>query len=286
MKLLKRIQMFFLMAVLLVATLLQTGCVYRGYKGDKPELYSVAWANLIATDGCWSDGCERLGDSVVYVLEEDSQGRVLFTYFEGSGALMNLLIMQKKADGKAYYYPEDCYVSFVVSNEEYAGWRCNAPSEEEMKEIIATDFTQEGIDALKAANDWGQPINESKCDTTSIVKKKPNGRYKSTSTKFQTILENYYEYNNIELHPKNVSLLKYSRFIMKDAYGREMYYVISSIYEYTDKTQSMYYYPYLVVIQKDKSYDVSTMVLVEDISNPQAMVKQIKQVNNWNQPIV
>ena len=286
MKLLKKIQTWILTCLLLFSTLLQTSCIYMGYKGDKPELYSVAWANLITADGCWQDGCERFGDSVVYVLEEDSQGRVLFTYFEGSGALMNLLIIQKKADGQAYYSPEDCYVSFAVSNEEYVGWRCNVPSEKEMKEIIVTDFTEEGINQLKALNDWEKPLDESKCATTSIVKKKPSGRYKSQSSKFETALEKYYAHNNIELHPKNVSLLWLSQFIMKDSYGRELYLVIGKVSEYTDKTETLYYYPYLIVIQKDKTYDVSTMVLVDDMQNPQSLVKQIKQANNWNQPIV
>ena len=281
----KRIQTLLLSCLLLILTLLQTGCMYMGYKGDKPELYSVAWANLIHADGCWQDGCERLGDAVVYVLEEDSQGRVLFTYFEGCAAPMNLLIMQKKADGKAYYYPEDCYVSFKVSNEAYVGWRCNIPTQEEMKDIIATDFTEEGINALKTLNDWEKPIDENKCETTSIVHKKTSGRLKSRAGIFTTILKEYYQYKNTQLHPKNVAPLWYSQFIMKDSYGREMYLVFSRIKEYTDKTEVCYQYPYLVVIQKNKTYDVSTMALVEDMQNPQAIVKQIKTANNWNKSI-
>ena len=285
MKLFKKIRTFLMTCLLLFSTLLQSGYIYMGYKGDKPELYSVAWANLLTADGCWQDGCERFGDSVVYVLEEDSQGRVLYTYFEGYAECMNLLIIQKKADGKAYYYPEDCYVSFAVSNEAYVGWCCNVPTEAEMKEIIATDFTQEEINTFKTLNDWDEPIKEEKCDKTAIVTRKPKSSLKIKSSEFESVMRDYYAYVDRELHPKNISLVWTKTFIMKDEYGRELYFVVSDVTDYTDKTETMYHYQFAVIFQKDKSYDVSTMVLLEDVKLFQEQIKQMKTANNWNQPI-
>ena len=98
----KRIKALLVAILLLFSALFSTGCFK--YRGDHPELCSAAWANLITEDGRWADGCELSGDPSILILEEDGEGRVLFSYFEGYRSLMNLMIIQGSDENSVYFY--------------------------------------------------------------------------------------------------------------------------------------------------------------------------------------
>ena len=46
-----RIQSIILVFALLISALLFVGCTYKGYNGDNPELYTVAWKNIPNING-------------------------------------------------------------------------------------------------------------------------------------------------------------------------------------------------------------------------------------------
>ena len=281
----KKIKALILVILLTLSTLLSTGCFLFKYRGDHPELCSAAWANLITADGRWADGCELSGDPSILILEEDGEGRVLFSYFEGYRSLMNLMIIQGSDENNVYFYSDDCYISCVVSDEKFVGWRSVYPSDEDVREIIESDFSKEQIDELKAKNDWGKPIDNSKCESTAIVDIKPDTKIKLKDSHFENIVEEYYVYTERYVHPKNVSHVWTSSYITSDAYGRELHLVNTKITDYYDKYDITYEYPLLMVIMPDKSCDVSTIVIIEDSINPQELVKEIKTANGWNTPI-
>ena len=271
-------------ALILALTLMLcslTGCIYPGYLGDDPELCSVAWANLVAIRGHWSDG-EMQGGPYMDVVDTDSYGRVLFSYTERQWIedehgnykeSVYLIVMQKKDDTTAYYYPEDCYYHVKV-------------------EVLETDeekyvFDTEVIEALKLLNDWEKPIDLAKCDSTEIVTKKPDGKIENGDNHqfLDDIIRRYHELSGRYISPKNISFYDYSRFVVADDYGRDLWTVYTSFEEHTEKVVTYYSYTFLIVLMPDGSCDETTVVMLEDTYNAQDTVKSIKAANNWNKPI-
>ena len=262
-----KLKALILAIVLVFSVLLTTSCIYPGYSGDYPELCSVAWANLLSARGTGSNG-EAIYDPDVKVLQKDSLGRVLFAYSEDRGAGVHLLIMQKSDENKAYYYPEDCYL--FITNES------NFPK---------FDLESEQIFALKAQNDWDLPINESKCESTEIVRKKQEGKLELSDSDREKIIKEFSSNPDKQLKPGSVSLYDNTGFITSDSYGRELHIVTTVFSEITDKSEKNYYYYSLIIIMPDGSLDVSTVIILSDMENPQDDVKKIKAENGWNTPI-
>ena len=242
------------------------GCTYKGYKGDTPELYTVAWNNIPTLYGYMSNG-EVSYDASVKVLEKDGQGRVLFTYTEDyTEKSCYVLIMQRADDMYAYYYPDDCYV-FIFAEEGLP----NLDGEEVAK--------------LKSLNDWNKPIDEGKGEAAKIIRKKPEGKIKVSDYYFESIVREYHESYGRYIHPKNVSFVAYYDFMRADDYGRELYVLYTRFYEYAEKIEVCYNFVFLVVVNPDKSYDSSTVILLEDRTATQEDMKKIKAKNDWNTPL-
>ena len=266
-KLFIRIKALLLIFALVVSTLLFVGCTYRGYNGDYPELCSVAWASIPTLTGFASNG-EVLYDARVEILENDSYGRVLFTYSESYGVnSFYVMIVQYSDAANAYYYPDDCYIYMICENKD-----------------ALIDLDTYEIEELKTLNDWNEPLDESKCEGTEIVRKKPEGKIKVSNSYFEEIVREYHENSGRYIHPKNISFLGYYRFGISDDYGREMYVVNTNFEEYTDKTETYYEYVFLIVVNPDKSYDPATVVILENLANPRDEVKNIKAQTGWNTP--
>lgn len=269
-KLFIRINLVALIFALVISTFLIAGCTYSGYKGDYPELCSVAWKNIPTIYGFASNG-EAVSDAVVEVLETDSFGRILFSYSEDTngygGFGCYILIMQKSDGKKAYYYADDCYTHIVFENENV---------------LIDLDLSE--INELKELNDWNKPLDESKCESTDVVRKKAEGKINVSNSYFEKIVREYHENSGRYIHPKNVSFVLFFEFGIADDYGREMYVVNTRFEEFTDKTETNYEYVFLIVVNSDKSYNASSVVILKDLANPKDEVKSIKIQNNWNMP--
>ena len=209
----------------------------------------------------------------------------MFSYFEGYGALMSLMIVQDYDEENVYFYPDDCYISFKVTDDRFTRWRSIYPKEDDVKAIIDSDISPEQIEELKARNDWGLPLDKSKCDSTEIVKKKPDTKIKVKDSDLENIMDDYYEYTGRYVHPKNGSHVWISSYVTSDDYGRELHFVQTRITEYYDKYDITYNYPLLMIIMPDKSCDVSTIVVLEDSTAAQETVKELKAKNGWNTPI-
>ena len=258
-----RIKAIILVFALFISVSLFAGCTYRGYNGDYPELYSVAWSNIPNISGFMSNG-EVLYDAAVEILEIDDYGRILFSYSEDMyGNSRYILIMQRADSERAYYYPDDCYV-YVCP------------------ETTALNLDLSEIIELKHINDWNKPLDESKCEGTEIVRKKPEGKLKVKDSYFENIIREYHESSDRYVHPKNISFVRFFEFSMSDDYGRELYVVYTDFNEYNEKTEIAYEFVFLVIVNPDKSYDPSTVVLLENATSPQEAMKTIKTQNNWN----
>ncbi len=263
-----------LILVLLMSVTAFSGCIMiREYKGPNPELCSVAWANLVGIMGYWSDG-ELTGDPTLEILQTDSYGRVLFSYseehFYKEKKGVYLLVMQSCDGSTASYYPEDCYYHVFA---DVVDDKCI--------------YDTEVIEALKLLNDWEKPIDASKCESTEIVTRKPEGKIDNAENDsyLEEIVERYYERDGRYVNPRNISFVSLSRFVMKDDYGREMYIVYTNFEEYGNKVEIYYSYKFLMVFTPDGNCHEESVTLMNDPNNAQNDVKRIKEMCGWNTPI-
>ncbi len=252
---------------LLAISLLFTGCTpspYKGYEGEFPELCAVAWATIPTTKGYKvnSEG----GEPYVSSLETDGYGRILFFYSEDYENEKGYVAIMQRTDGaNAYYYPDGGYVPITRASDK-----------------DAIDLNTSEIVALKERSDWGLSLNEEKCKATKIDKFPIPGELGLSGSFFDDLLKEYYEYQGRYVHPKNGSLWGFFRSVMTDDYGRSLYYIESYFHEYTHKSHTSYFYCFLVVINPDKSYDVSKVVLLENENDPREDEKWIKEQTGWN----
>ena len=76
-------------ATLLMMAFMLISCTSTEYKGEFPELYSVAINSVLG-----NIGYEAHTDSIIAIIEEDGFGRILFSYTE-ERMTYSILIIQK-----------------------------------------------------------------------------------------------------------------------------------------------------------------------------------------------
>lgn len=151
---------------------------FEGYNGDYPELYTVAMESLPDVRGYIS--FEHFHQPVLVLLAEDGYGRKMFCYTEerDSGSEdkyhrggVNIVICQYADDTYAYYYADCNYISSALC----VGNEVVFPSGQQYPSVITkplNDFTEEQIEDLKNANDWGKELDLRKCVKAEISRKK------------------------------------------------------------------------------------------------------------------
>lgn len=223
--------------------LLFSGCrdSYKYYE-DYPEFFSIAIYTLLGVTG--GDGDE------IEILEKDTKGRTLFSFStidnptnSDKSGLYSIMICQKTDSKYAYYYPDYNFIT--------------APTRE--------DISEEEILELKARNDWEKELDESKIIKVKIVRKreKENSR---DSRKFE-IFKNKVNFDNEEINMFSLG---------KDKNNRWLYYAIVQ-----DREKHKYKRSYMLILNKDFSYQDSYIQQAEDIWNYQDQLKRFKEINNW-----
>ena len=257
---------FALAIFLLLTAPLLLGCQYQGYTGEGNELCAVAWDNIPFLYGYIADG-ERTLNAEVKLIETDSFGRVLFSYTEDvepSGYY--ILIMQYTKGKTAYYYPDDCYVYLPLKE-----------SDNGSPNIYASEVVK-----LKEINDWELPRNEHKCKSISVSNVKPDGELHVSESFFENIVREYHEASGRYIHPKNSDFVKRISFVTADDYGRELYAVSTKFDEYTEKKHIEYNFNFFVILNSNKSYEASSVLLIDDYKNAQNNIKSLKEKCGWN----
>ena len=134
------------------------GCSYNDYSGERTDLYTVAVNSVLWNTG-HSSGADRYYDSEIKILETDTYGRVLYTYYEKTHetlAFSSLIISQHSSDGYVYYYEDYNYL--IKEQKLYSG---------ELRQ-----FSQEETENLKTLNDWGKEPDLNKCTKKEIIRDK------------------------------------------------------------------------------------------------------------------
>ena len=275
----KKTKLLLITVILVLSVFLSTGCRIE-YGSEYPDLCSATWVNLPGVSGYSFNG-EISYAPTVLVLETDKERRTLFFYQEDRGPYWHILIIQKSDDESVYYYPDDCYLSYP-KGEDY--W--SVMSEEvDVKDMVHNLISAEELSAFKELNDWDQPINDEKCESTDLVTRKAEGKNSPGEARLEDYALAYYESRGIYIHPKNMNLARSSRYITCDSYGRELYLIESWVENYSIKSETTYYYNLLMVIMPDGYCDTSTIIQVDNPHECRDAVKQIKLDNNWNTPI-
>lgn len=245
---------------------------YKGYKGENEDLYTEAIYSLLGNRGYYLEG-EIIDDSEIVVIEEDSYGRTMFSYFEKNEiSSFSYLIAQKTEDGYVYFYPD---FNFISSDYDYPYENDNV--------IFSTDE----INTLKSLNDWNLPLNESKMVCYKITNLKDKPESKIPEETFEVLLKSLSRQFN---YLGDDTLYRYSEYFMTDDYGRTMYYVygVGRDAEGTGVSPDSILQEFnaVVIIQSDGTYDLNESILnLTSLQEYQNDLKAFKFLNGWNQPV-
>jgi len=260
----KSTKILIVLSVLLLALSL-TGCRYKRYKGKYPELYSVAINSLLWNSG-QSAAAGKLVDPKIEIIEEDSYGRILFSYIEqcyarATIAFDSLLICQKSDEEFTYFYPDYNFVS--IEREPY--------SHNYYK------FSVDEIQTLKNLNDWDKEVDLEKCVKVEITRNKP---------KLQIDKEVFDKlFRKAIKHESENKLFIHTDFLISDNYGRSIYYGFGEEKLGSDKNYQKRYFYRVFIFNPDSSYNEETCILEPtDYYNYQDELKAFKELNNWNMP--
>ena len=147
----KRINTFKVLALCLLLPVLLTSCYRPGTLGASGhyEVYELGKIAIPVFSGLSGDEASRFDEATL--LETDSYGRSLYSYrclgYCEYLILCQMYIENTEYDFRVYWY-DDC-------------WRC--------KDDNAGGFSFEEIKELKAANDWGNPLDTSKMNDAQIL---------------------------------------------------------------------------------------------------------------------
>ena len=261
MKTIKRTAM---MVLCLVCCLPLVGCRDpAAYYGPYVSSYSVASNSLLGLVKIATE------ESRIVQVEKDEYGRELFIFWgyssaadrndQGFSNVYALLISQKSDEKYVYYYPD---YNFIVRQDEYYDGHYPM-TDGDILDGASNTFSSDEIDALKAKNDWGLLIDESKCIRAEISRKARDTREKLVSDK---LLSDVYNRTANAFTSRGHNYLHY---LTSDEYDRHIYFfgVLGT--------------PYVAIIFPNGSYKVTQIF---DLWDYQDELKAFKDENNWNLP--
>ena len=239
------------------------------YKGDYPDLYTVAVNNFFGCNGYIAN--ENPFDPDINVIETDSYGRVLFTYDEWMNDLdgtdlVACFVMQHSDGEYVSYYEDGCALIYPRPDDTMT------PPEDELT-------------ALKERNDWDLPLDDAKC-----TQKRITTRHESAIADYGELLETITNTYAEQLIPESGerTIYRYSRFSTADAYGRELYCVFAlSRDRYGDGLGNLAsvtdYYHFAVIIPPDGSHDMQTCIRpITSFLEGNSVLSQFKTDNDWD----
>jgi len=129
---------------------------------------------------------------------------------------------------------------------------------------------REEIEELKAKNDWGKPIDESKCIKVKLARE---NRHYAEDLVPESIMREVYDKMCIYGSPNMVAFFDY---LTSDDYDRHIYF-----FRVADKDRKITNY-HVVMFKPDGSYEIGEIF---DLWNYQEELKAFKESNGWYQPI-
>jgi hypothetical protein len=210
------------------------------------------------------------------ILYEDEFGRVLFDYSEDpwpSISTFNLLIIQKNDEDYVYFYPHYNFISsenplIYVHSQIINDLRTHSFE-------LANPLVEEKIEELKILNDWNQPLNLERAVRAPIIRRKEDSPVSNPelSMAYRVALGN----------ATRPSPSAYSTFFKTDDYGRSIY-VGRGLERGHEPGEG--WIAVIMLFQPDGSLDLEKgVVQLPDFQNYQSTLRELKELNHWNQPL-
>ena len=260
----KRINTIAKTLFLSIALLICTACENQyEYRENDVDLYSIAYNSVLGTSVTESDK--------ILILEIDNYGRKLFAYeaftnngTEENGRVFAILVSQKTTEKKAFFYDNvDCLTCPMASANE------NIRLTEQQVESC---FTEEQISALKTANDWNKPLDESKFFEIKVSTRKGNtvSKYKLKMAFLTVASEEEYDKSELTL-------------LTTDKNGNSIYYIRVKP-TYAENIDYIFTKSYVVMFDKNGDFNESTGIMeIEDVWDYQEQLAAFKEANSWNE---
>lgn len=242
------------------------------YHGPSPDLNMVVQNSAL--------GILSRDNNTAVILEEDSQGRVLFAFqgesildhdtYVDSTSFCAFLVSQKTENGYVYYYPDENMILYPNSY---------SLSEDGELEDYFPRFIQENelgdeIESLKSENDWNKPFNEKKCTKVKVSDETRDVEMQGGLVSEEAKERAYREAMGKEdvYNEKRVSFA----YLTSDQYDRHIFY-FKTITE-----DDVYTGSFVVMFNADGSFDPDTGIMeIEDAYDYQDDLKTFKRVNDW-----
>lgn len=286
-----------LICIAVILTVSIIGCSYRGYRGDYVGAYTLIYSQVPDILGARASG-PYLSDPQIILFEQDNTGRAMYLYIENTDGLISLCIVQKETDNEVYFYPEKSTLSFRAPDYIYDIDQEKIP-EEKLKSVLNELCSSEIMEQFKADNDWNLPINENKLDSAKITTPKISARWEHRTDTVNLTDEKWMK-QIFALALKNGHMLteanedhryfSYASYMATDDYGRRLYYVEAYYYVYPENDSQIHYIRYflemIAIINPDGTFDSDTfMTELEDKTNYQEQIHNLKISNSWDQPL-
>ena len=245
-----------------------TGCRYDvSYKGQYIELYTTAIYSIPNAVGFMDHG-EGTYDADIYIWEQDDYGRTLFAYCDDySNQIFALVVSQCYDENSVYFYPDVNYaLTMIDSKYVYEG------VDNDHLKNRTQEFYYGYKDKLKAENDWGTPIDRTKCVSYKIRDQKSfEGNVYSFDKEEANVILNGYTSTLNFVNPSS-SPYHYSSILQVDSEGKILHEIYGN-HSYYDKLEWNKWDPYAkeytrydmilwVITDKDGNYDMENGVLV------------------------
>lgn len=237
----------------------------KKYSGEYPELYTIA-CNSIITEG-YFENAQLKASAKVYILEEDDYGRKCFvytdndTFFNRSDKKRFFILISQYADNEyVYYYQNYNFIALRELTTKYTLFM------DDVKEIFY-NCPKVDIENLKIWNDWGKPIDESKC-----VKSKITNYYNDDFREYKNDYDKFVKCEDIEGYVVSV-----------DNYGNKLICVDDNCHEKT----------HVFITSNTNRRLNDSEIIFRDLSKDyylpftkdyeyQDKLKQLKEENYWN----
>ncbi len=258
----------------------------------KEDLYTAAVYNVFGASGYASNG-EAAFSPEITVVETDSFGRTLFYYSE-----CNLyyecepsafLITQKRADGKVYYYQDDCVLPFIIPqsalDEVTSSERTSDKGFESLSSIVIRNYLpSEDIEILKERNDWNKETDLSKCTASNTVRRKNDNKNSGRNDQFDDYVEKYVTENGaIDGSVWGKYSYTYSTVCNKDDNGLELYCTYATLKKAGESETGEYAGHYYALIYNSKNEKTQLIEITDKISCYDAL-SEFKAQLGWKKP--
>ena len=275
-------------------------CAYSGYAGDHAGAYTLTYTQVPGTKGAtryWLS----YRDPQILLLETDSEGRGLYLYYESCESPLSLVIVHRESEDRVYFYPEDSTISFRTPDHIYEVYD-EKKTDSELISLRKELCSDEVLEKFKEENDWNKPIDESRLESAAITRPIIDTPWGNRQGKIVTAFIDWRDLM-LDLAVKNghnvpeyflnghYGMNIYDSYMATDAYGRELHYINSQYYIYTEEGvypegYTAYYLQMLAIINPDGSFDrESFMIELSDICDPDEEMRILKERCGWNQPL-